>query len=105
LADVGVTLQDGSELARNVADVVLTRNNISDLGLARSLGKQALRRIHHNYIGIVSINSLLLLLGITGVITPASSALLHNASTILSALNGMRSFKKSVFRQGSCLKM
>jgi Cu2+-exporting ATPase len=99
LADVGVTLQDGSELARNVADVVLTRNNISDLELARSLGKQTLRRIHHNYVAIVSINTLLLLLGVTGVITPAGSALLHNSSTVLSALNGMRSFKKSILQR------
>lgn len=93
LADVGITLQDGSDLARNVADVVLTRNNLADLLNARKLGKRTMRRIRHNYFGIISINSLLLLLGIGGVITPASSALLHNASTILSALNSMRPYR------------
>ncbi|MDR1397792.1 MAG: heavy metal translocating P-type ATPase [Desulfarculales bacterium] len=92
IADVGITLQDGSDLARNVADVVLSRNNLHDIVTARRLAKQALNRINYNYIGIVGINTLLLGLGIAGVITPTSSALLHNTSTIVSALNSMRSF-------------
>ncbi len=93
LANVGITLQDGSDLARNVADVVLIRNNLEDLLVARRLGRLTLGRIRNNYLGIVGINSLLILLGITGAITPAGSALMHNAATILSALNSMRPYR------------
>ena len=81
-ADVGVAMKSGADIAREVADIVLTGNRLGAILDARSLGTGVMRKIYRNYALIVGANSLLLALGVSGVISPASSALLHNLSTV-----------------------
>ncbi|MDR3280006.1 MAG: heavy metal translocating P-type ATPase [Synergistaceae bacterium] len=88
-ADVGVAMHGGADITREVADVVLTENRLRDIVVSRKLAEGLMRKIYRNYAYIVSLNSLLLALGITGTISPGMSALLHNMSTIGSSVFSM----------------
>jgi Cu2+-exporting ATPase len=88
-ADVGVTLRDSADIARETADIVLTNNNLNAILDARLLGREMMKKIRRNSLFIVGTNSLLLALGLGGVISPASSALLHNLATIGSGIYGL----------------
>jgi Cu2+-exporting ATPase len=90
LADVGVALSDGSELAKDVANVQLLKGRLEGLTLARDLSERTMGRIHSNYIVIVALNSLFLALGLNGLIGPGITALLHNATTFMVALRATR---------------
>ncbi len=92
-ADVGIAISDGAQIAREVADITVEADNLYELVVMRKISENLMKRIHGNYIKIVTINSGLILLGITGVISPALSALLHNTSTIAISMKGMCGWK------------
>ena len=89
-ANVGVTLRDGTDIAQEVADVVLTGNNLLGLPVAIDLGRAAMRRIKQNFAISVGLNTGFLAGGLTGLLQPAAGALLHNATTIGVCLNAMQ---------------
>ena len=91
-AHVGISLRDGADLAQEVANVVLLHSQLESLVHARRLAKATLRRIHTNFVATMSLNSAFLAGGLAGVLTPATSALLHNASTVGISLLAMRSY-------------
>lgn len=80
-ADLGVSFRTASNVAQEVADLVLTEN-LTALPEARKLATAAMKRVHRNYAAIVGFNSLLLGLGLFGLLQPTVSALLHNSLTI-----------------------
>ena len=89
-AHVGVAMCDGADLAREVANVLLTRPDLQGLLLARQLGRAALQRIHTNFVGTMLLNSLFLAGGLTMLLAPGASALLHNLTTLGITINAMR---------------
>lgn len=89
-ADVGVTLRDGADLAREVADVVLMGGSLHDLVTALELGRGAMRRIQFNFAATMALNSAFLFGGLTGLLRPGVSAVLHNLTTLGVSLNAMR---------------
>ena len=88
-ADVGVTLRDSADIARETADIVLTDNNLNAIVDARLLGREMMKKIRRNGVFIVGANSLFLALGLGGVISPAGSALLHNLATVGAGIYGL----------------
>ncbi|MBP3730101.1 MAG: heavy metal translocating P-type ATPase [Mailhella sp.] len=89
-ADVGVTLQDGADLAREVADVVLMGGTLNDLITAIELGRGVMRRIQFNYMTTMTMNSAFLAGSLFGLLQPGLSAVLHNLTTLGVCLNAMR---------------
>ena len=89
-SDVGVSLRDGTDIAQEVADVVLTANNLADLPKAIRLARSAMTRVQTNFKASVGLNTLFLAGGLTNVLTPAAGALLHNGTTIGVCVNSMR---------------
>ena len=87
---VGVAMCDGADLAREVANVLLTRPDLSGLITARLLGRATLRRIHINFAATMLLNSMFLAGGLFMILTPGVSALLHNLTTLGVTLNAMR---------------
>ncbi|MDD4700946.1 MAG: heavy metal translocating P-type ATPase [Desulfovibrio sp.] len=87
---VGVAMIDGTDLAREVANVLLTHPNLEGLINARLLGTRTLRRIHFNFVATLTLNSAFLVGGLFMFMGPAISALLHNVTTLGVALNAMR---------------
>ena len=92
-ADVGIAISDGAQIAREVADITIEADNLYELVALREISTKLVSRIHKNYVRIVGINSGLIVLGVTGVIMPTTSALLHNTSTIAIGMDGMCGWK------------
>ncbi len=88
-ADVGIAMSDGAQIAREVADITIRDEDLYQLVILRKLSGGLMKKIHKNYRMIIGFNSILIFLGIGGIIQPATSALLHNSSTLLIGMNGM----------------
>ena len=85
-ADVGIAVESGAAIAREIADVTIASEDLRTLLILRRISTSLMDRIRSNYRFIVGFNSSLIALGISGIMTPSSSALLHNGSTILTGL-------------------
>lgn len=93
-ADVGIAVSDGSELAREIADITVPAEDLCSLVTLRQLSMRLMGRIGQNYRRIVGINGALIALGVLGWIMPATSAMLHNASTLWISMQSMRPLLK-----------
>ena len=89
-ADAGIAISDGAEIAREIADITIAADDLREVVTLKLLSNLMLKRIRRNYRSIVGINSGLIVLGVTGMIQPTMSALLHNTSTLLISLRSMR---------------
>ena len=90
-ADVGIAISDGAELAREIADITIGADDLSVMVTLKEISNGLMDKIHKNYRCIVGINGSLIALGVTGVIQPTMSALLHNTSTLLIGMDSMKS--------------
>ncbi|MBQ9348389.1 MAG: heavy metal translocating P-type ATPase, partial [Oscillibacter sp.] len=88
-ANVGIAISDGAVIAREVADITIAADSLWELALLRKLSMALMERVQRNYRFIMGFNGTLLALGALGVLNPASSALLHNLSTLLAGLHSM----------------
>ena len=89
-ADAGIAISDGAEIAREIADITIAADDLREVVTLKLLANAMMKRIHMNYRNIVGINSGLILLGVTGIVQPTVSALLHNASTLMISLGSMK---------------
>ena len=89
-ADAGIAISDGAEIAREIADITIAADDLREVVTLKLLANAMMKRIHKNYRNIVGINSGLILLGVTGIVQPTVSALLHNASTLMISLGNMK---------------
>ena len=89
-ADVGIAINDGAQIAKEIADITIEADDLSGLVTLRAISCGLMERIRRNYIQIVGINSGLILLGIAGMIQPTTSAMLHNVSTLIIGVNSMK---------------
>ena len=88
-ADVGIAISDGAAIAREIADVTIAADSLRELVILKSIANGLQKRTRANYRFIMSFNSALIVLGAMGVLPPATSALLHNASTLGVSLKSM----------------
>lgn len=88
-ASVGIAISDGAEIAREIADVTISADDLYEIAILKQLSDAMVRRINKNYRLIVGINTCLIVLGIAGIFQPTMSALFHNTSTILISLKSM----------------
>ena len=88
-ADVGIAISDGAEIAREIADITISADDLYQIVTLKFISNGLMKRIKRNYRQIVGINTSLILLGVSGVIMPTTSALLHNTSTLLITLKSM----------------
>ncbi|MBR3556876.1 MAG: heavy metal translocating P-type ATPase [Oscillospiraceae bacterium] len=87
LADVGIAVGSGAIIAREVADVTIAAEDLHELVWLKRLSDALMDRIHRNYRFVMGFNGALILLGAFGLLPPAVSALMHNASTLLLSMN------------------
>lgn len=81
-ADVGIAISDGAEITKEVADITIGADNLFEIVTLKLISNSLMKRISSNYKFIVGVNTRLILLGVTGIIQPTTSALLHNTSTL-----------------------
>ena len=89
LADVGIAVGSGAVIAREVADVTIAAEDLRELVWLKTLSDALMRRIHGNYRFVMGFNGALIVLGALGILPPATSALLHNASTLLLSMKSL----------------
>lgn len=90
-ADVGIAIGSGAAIAREIADITIAADDLMELVILRKLSRALMKRIKDNYRFIVGFNSALIALGLGGLISPSTSALVHNGSTILTGVKSTTS--------------
>ncbi|MBS6218385.1 MAG: heavy metal translocating P-type ATPase [Clostridiales bacterium] len=88
-ADVGIAISGGAALAREIADITIAADTLWELVELRRIAAELMRRIHSNYRFVIGFNGALIALGVTGILSPAASAMLHNLSTLGVSLRSM----------------
>ena len=88
-SDCGVAINSGAAIAREIADITISEDDLRSLVVLKKISDSLMERIHGNYRTIISFNSFLMLMGALGVFPSATTALLHNASTLAISLNSM----------------
>ncbi len=88
-ADVGIAISNGAEIAREIADITIGADDLLQLVTLKHLSDSLMRRIQKNYRNIVGFNTMLIMLGVGGVLSPATAALLHNTSTLVIGFKSM----------------
>ena len=88
-ADAGIAISDGAALAREIADITIAADSLWELVELRRIAMELMHRIHSNYRFVIGFNGTLIALGVAGVLPPASSAMLHNLSTLGVSLRSM----------------
>ena len=88
-ADVGIAISDGAAIARGIADVTVAADILNELVVLKRIANGLQKRTHANYRFIMGFNGTLIVLGAMGILQPATSALLHNASTLGVSLKSM----------------
>ena len=89
-ADIGIAISDGAEIAREIADITVGADSLNELVTLKLISDGLMKRIHKNYRFIVGFNTGLIVLGVAGILQPATSALLHNTSTLMIGLKRMQ---------------
>jgi heavy metal translocating P-type ATPase len=87
LADIGIAIGSGATIAREVADITIAAEDLRELILLRQLSEKLMQRIQRNYRFVMGFNGALIALGAFGLLAPATSALLHNSSTLLLSMD------------------
>jgi heavy metal translocating P-type ATPase len=88
-ANVGIAISDGAAIAREIADITIAADDLRELITLRTISDKLLCRIHRNYRFVIGFNGGLIVLGALGILPPATSAMLHNLSTLGISLRSM----------------
>ena len=88
-ADIGIAIHSGAAIAREIADVTIRADSLEELVTLKAIANALQKRVGSNYRFVLSFNSALILLGALGILPPATSAMLHNLSTLGISLHSM----------------
>jgi Cu2+-exporting ATPase len=81
-ADVGICLPDGADLAKESAQVILLKNDLTCLLIGRLTALRSQETIRRAFYSAIGFNSTFLVMAAFGLIQPIAAALLHNLSTV-----------------------
>lgn len=88
-ANAGVAVSGGAQIAREIADITISGENLHQLVTLKQAGNCLMKRIHRNYRFVIGFNTGLIILGLAGILAPGTSAFLHNMSTLGITLESM----------------
>ncbi len=88
-SDAGIAISGGAEIARQIADITISSSDLSSIVTLREISTRLMARIRFNYRSIVGFNTSLIGMGVAGILPPATSAMLHNTSTVALGLKSM----------------
>lgn len=93
-ADCGIAVSDGAAIAREIADITIGTDDLYSLLKLKEISDLLMNRINSNYRFIMSFNSLLIILGVLGILPSTTTAYIHNASTLLISMRSMTNLIK-----------
>lgn len=102
-ANAGVAVSGGAQIAREIADITISGENLHQLVTLKRAGNCLMKRIHRNYRFVIGFNTGLIILGLAGILAPGTSAFLHNTSTLaitLESMTNMLDKEKANIRKG-----
>ena len=88
-ADAGIAVSTGASIAREIADITISSDDLSVLITLKELSTKLMDRIDFNYRTILGFNSFLILMGMLGIFSPTTTSLLHNTSTVALSIRSM----------------
>lgn len=88
-AHVGVAMNEGAPIAQKIANVTVSSDNLASLVDLRRIAMRLMDRIQFNYNSIVGVNGALVGLGLFQVLTPSTTAWMHNMFTLGIGLRSM----------------
>ena len=91
-AHVSIAMGEGSAVARETADISLVSEDLHALVDLRRMSVKLDQRMRRGYRTTIAINTALLALGVTGVLSPAVSSVVHNGTTILTSISNTRRY-------------
>ena len=91
-SDVGISMHEGVYIAREIADISIGSDDLSSIVEVVRISKELKKRTERDYRNIILLNSALIFLGLAGTLSGTTSSLLHNGSTVISALNNMKPY-------------
>lgn len=94
-ADVGIAISDGAAIAREIADITIGADSLFELAALRQIASKLTSRICSNYRFVIGFNGSLIAFGALGILPPATSAMLHNLSTLGISLRSMTNLLKA----------
>ena len=93
-ADAGIAVSTGASLAREIADITISSEDLTSLITLKELSTMLMGRIDHNYRAILGFNSFLIVMGMLGIFSPTTTSLLHNTSTVALSIKSMTNLLK-----------
>ena len=93
-ADAGIAVSTGASIAKEIADITISSEDLQALVALKELSTKLMDRIDFNYRAIIGFNSFLILMGMLGVFTPTTTSLLHNTSTVALSIKSMTDLLK-----------
>ncbi|MCR5107421.1 MAG: heavy metal translocating P-type ATPase [Lachnospiraceae bacterium] len=97
-SDAGIAISSGAAIAREIADVTISADDLYSLLTLKDISNKLMKRIDSNYKTIIGFNFMLILLGVFGILQPSAAAILHNSSTILISIRSMRDYLPQISR-------
>ncbi len=91
-AEVGIAMGSGTDVAIDVADVVLIKNDLSRLAFAHQVSTKMNRIVVENLVFSMAVVLLLVTLNVLQLTNIAWGVFLHEGSTLMVILNGLRLF-------------
>ncbi|HFS4898563.1 TPA: heavy metal translocating P-type ATPase, partial [Enterococcus faecium] len=92
-ADVGIAMGEGTDVAVDVSDLVLMKNDLSKLVKAHEISLKMNRVIWQNIIFSMVVVAFLITVSLVGLTDIAISVIVHEGSTLVVILNGLRLLK------------
>lgn len=89
-ADVGIAMGDGTDVAVEVSDLVLMQNDLSKLVQSHNISTKMNRVIWQNVIFSMAVVAFLVVVSFLGLTDIAISVIIHEGSTLVVILNGLR---------------
>ena len=92
-ADVGIAMGQGTAIAKEVADITLSDGDLCSIVDLVKLSRSLSERMDRSFYQVMGLNSAFLAAGIAGAITPQTSSLLHNVTTVGLSFASSRPYK------------
>jgi len=92
-ADVGITLDQGADIAKESSNIIVLNDNLGPLIEAHQITTKAMKRIRSNNRFIIGINTAIMFMGMNGLLSPVQASLFHNSSTVLIALRSLGKYR------------
>ena len=99
-ADIGFSVKEGADIAKETAGVILLNDNLLNIPKAFEISKQTIRLIKESYWIVGGFNVIAYALAAVGVVSPVITTLISNGSAVVACVNGMKPMIKMKLNSG-----